>query len=248
MLRTLTAFVLLQLSFFSHAACDRLVQQVSAELHYPDSTSSDRQSFSDCKVLPSDPGKTIVVLARFQEGSSFTSPASDMGLYDLDILLVQTRNGEVLSRLFQKGALSSDAIELDKITIDTARYDLAHNVRAFGIRTHFHHPSHYNPYESESLKLYTASGKGIRLVLDTLQTVDSGGERGECEGRYSDMRRTLAIGKTASHGYADLVITTKTIASETKMIGDECVENKASPEVSQETLEYDGNIYPHAMQ
>lgn len=248
MLKIIIAIALLQLSQISQAACDGLADKVSSELHYPDSASAEGRFFSDCKIWPIDSSQTIVVLAHFQKGSSFTSPESNMGLYDLDILLVKTKSARVVSRLFQKGALSSDSVGLDRIAIDTARYNLAPNVRAFGIRVHYAHPKRYYPHEFEDLNLYVINGEEISLVLDKLGTIDSGGEVGECDGFFSDTRRTLAIGKTTSHGYADLVVTTKTIDSETKILNGECVEVKQQPSVTQDTLQFDGKAYPHVVQ
>jgi hypothetical protein len=246
-LKIITAAALLQFSALCQASCDGLAEKLSVELRYPDSAASGTPSFSDCKVWSGDPSKTIVALAHFQPGSSFTSPESNMGLYDLDTLIVNTMTGEIISRLFQKGALSSDAIVLDKISIDSARYSLAPNVRAFGIRIHHKHPIRGYPHEFEELNLYVANGKKIRLVLDALATLDSGGEVGECEGNLSDVRRTLAMGKSTNHGYADVIVTTKTIDSESKLINGDCKEVAQKPVFTQDILQFDGERYPHAM-
>ena len=64
----------------------------------------------------------------------------DEAEYDLDVMVVQqadngnTERSTVVSRLYQPAALSEDAVRISAIRIDTARYGLADDTRAFGVR------------------------------------------------------------------------------------------------------------------
>ncbi|MHC8378688.1 PA3715 family protein [Pseudomonas sp. MDT1-16] len=54
------------------------------------------------------------------------------------------------------------------LVIDTARYKLASDVRAFGLRSDFGHRSSAMPYSKTDLALYLRDGNTLRPVLEGL--------------------------------------------------------------------------------
>lgn len=238
--------MLLSLSSVSYADCDSLVAKLSTFLNYPNSETDGEQSFTSCKAWPADPSKTIVALVHFQKGSYFNAPpVPGNGLFDLDVLIVKSDNGEILQRHLQKGALSSDAMALSGITIDTARYTLAQQIRAFGVRADFSHSGGSNPAHYQVINLYIAESKKISQVLSRLIVFQENAEQlGDgCSGTSSETKRTLAIAKTHTHGYADLMVVEKSINRESKFFKNDCVVTEI-PFSRQYTLQFDGNAYP----
>jgi hypothetical protein len=229
----------LLLPTLGYADCEGTVHQVSKTLNYPQDDSV--RYFANCKIWPADPSKTIVALAYFQAGSYFSSPPDEgEGLYDLDILIVSTASGDILQRLFQKGALASDAIALKKITIDTERYVLAPNKLAFGVRV-----MRGNPHvDFETLNLYMTRNNDLKSVLAGLITYSLFGEPqgpGGCS-RSSETKRTFSVAKTSSQGLANLVVQEKKIEEEQTAVDDTCEidETKSSQRY---VLRFDGTKY-----
>ncbi len=233
------AAILLAASSPGFANCEELIIRLNKVLHYPDADT--RGYIADCKVWPAHPDRTIVALAHFQEGSGFSHPStSNEGLYDLDVLIVKTGTDEVLYRLQQKGALTSDAIALREVAIDTGRYTLARDAAAFGVRANRRKPH----AEIQSIRLYVVQGSKLKQVMGKLKTIESFGENqglADCT-RSSDARRTLALASTSSHGHADLIV-------QEKLTTVEPVEAKAGCDMKEERitrryrLRFDGAAY-----
>jgi hypothetical protein len=231
--------ILLVASLPALADCEGLITSMNKRLNYPDLDT--RAYVADCKVWPAHPDKTIVALAHFQEGSNFSlPPTSDEGLYDLDVLIVRTGTEEVLHRLLQKGALTSDAIGLREIAIDTARYTLAKETSAFGVRA-----NRRNPHaEIQSISLYVVRGNALKQVMNKLMTLESFSENqalADCA-RSSDIRRTLAMAGTSSHGFADLIVKEKSTIAEPFAVKTGC-DVKEEKFVRRYRLRFDGVAY-----
>ena len=104
-------------------------------------------------------GRFIVVLP-------LPRPSTEPGTtqFDLDVLVVQqadngnTERAKIVSRLFEEDVLTEDAVRISEIRVDGARYALAPDVRAFGLRILRQGSSRANPYSNESLALYVPQG------------------------------------------------------------------------------------------
>jgi hypothetical protein len=243
--RCLLALALAGASMAGHASCDSgLAERMHAKLH-PD-RELDRER-AGCKAWPGFLGRYIVVLP-LPRGPS--SPAG--GEFDLDVMVVQqadngnTDRARIASRVFEPRALTEDAVRISDIQIDTARYTLAPDTRAFGIRVKHSGSSRANPYANEELRLYVPQGEHLRKVLDGLETTR---ERGEwdttCAGRFEQVRTSVAISRTSNNkGYADLILNQTRIDSHaTPSTDGECQEREQPARYKTLTLQYDGTRY-----
>lgn len=200
--------------------------------------------FSACKTWPAFPDWQIAANATFQQGSEFT-PSSKVGegLYDLDIALLDAKVNTPVAKTYEAGAIESDAVAFEDLVIDTARYQLASNVRAFGIRILNKHRSGVTPFEEGALTLYTKEGGNLRAILRELVVYKYSAERfDDCESTHSETNRTVAIGKTQSHGFNDLVVTTVNTFNQDVLVKGKCKQER-STERTQETIHYDGHRY-----
>jgi len=200
----------------------------------------DGQSLSRCIVWPAFPSQAIAVKSTY-----LADPGDDdAGVFDLDLALVNASNANPIATYRKPGAYNSDAVRFDDLRVDTGRYRLASDVRAFGLRSKFTHSSHAIPYEKTDLALYVREGDKLRPVLEGLVIYKNNGEfSNDCEGYMKKVRRTVDIGATSHNGLADLIITTSGTKMKNTQSGNQCVSKDTVLKKTQITLTYDGQQY-----
>ncbi|MBK5375544.1 hypothetical protein JFT81_12975 [Pseudomonas sp. TH43] len=200
----------------------------------------DGKSLSRCKVWPAFQNQAIAVKSTYLADVG----GDDAGVFDLDLSVVNASNAKPIATYHKPGAFNSDAIRLDDLRIDTARYRLAPNVRAFGVRSMFGHSSSAIPYEKTDLTLYVREGDALRPVLEGLVVFKNHGEfMSNCDGYTKTLRRTVDIGTSSHHGFADLLITTSGSKMKNTKSGSQCVSKTTDLKKTQVTLTYDGQQY-----
>lgn len=195
--------------------------------------------YTAAKVWPGDPSRLIFAagVLHAREGE----PDYGVETYDLHLLALKAGDHTVLASYVQAGAYTSDAIHLDSIGIDTANYALAPGVRGFGIASHFAHHG-CAAYEGEDLSLFIVDGHAIRPVLPGIGVTKSQGMCGTC-GDYSHSDSILAVAKTSSKGFADLIVKTRsTSAGPGTIQGEECIAPEESGKTT-DVLRFDGSQY-----
>jgi hypothetical protein len=231
----------------SHAACESgLAERMHAKL-YPKRPLDER--LAACKVWPAFPGRSIVVLPMPRE-------TTDKGakVFDLELLLIQrpdngnTERDTVIGRLFQPEALDEDATTaIQDIRIDTSRYVLASDARAFGLRVRYRGSSaSASPLASETVRLYVHHGSNkLREVLQEIELDhDNGGWDSTCTGHFEKLRTMLSVGKSTSSGFADLQLSRTLVQSHAQEQEDQgCIEKTLPAKFSTVTLRYDGERF-----
>ena len=200
----------------------------------------DGQSMSRCVVWPAFPSQAIAVKSTYLADSG----GDDAGVFDLDLSIVNASTYNPIATYRKPGAYNSDAVRFDDLHIDTARYRLAPDVRAFGLRSKFAHSSHAIPYEKTDLALYVREGSQLRPVLEGLVVAKNNGEfSNDCEGYTKTIRRTVEIGPSSHHGLADLIVTTSGSKMKNTQSGKECLSKTTRLKQTMITLTYDGEQY-----
>ena len=230
------------------ADCDTQVERIADLLSR--FTKHSERAFADCKVWPADPGKTIVAVAALQKLSSSGQLSTlDDGVYGLSVFVVSGSDGKILHRFVEDDALPSDSISLSGIAIDTARYRLATSVLAFGVRATQGNPR----VEIIGLDLYVPSPDGLKRVLKGLRVVSRYSEQrtANCY-RNDETERMIAIARSTTRGYADLVLTEKHVITQPVTVrkppAGQCASTQTSS-TSRYLLRFDGKSYqiPQAM-
>ena len=202
--------------------------------------SFDGKSMSRCNVWPAFPSQAISVKSTYLADSG----GDDAGAFDLDLALLNASNAKPIATYHKPGAYNSDAVRLDDVRIDTARYRLTPDIRAFGLRAKFAHSSQAMPYEKTDLALYVREGNELRPVLEGLVVAKNNGEFiNDCEGYTKTIRRTVEIGPSSHHGLADLIVTTNGSKMKNTQSGKECLSKTTRLKQKQITLTYDGQQY-----
>ncbi|MFM9382396.1 hypothetical protein [Pseudomonas sp. UV AK001] len=201
----------------------------------------DGHSLSRCKVWPAYPDKAISAKSTFVSDSE----GDHDGVFDLELSLLNAANAKPLATYAKPGAYNSDAIRFEDLTIDTARYRLASDVRAFGLRTKFADQlSRANPYAKTDLALYVREGVKLRPVLEGLVIRKEFGEgSGECDTKDTKILRTVEIGPSSHNGFADLIVSSSGVVYTSTQSGNECVSKTTDLKNTQITLTYDGKQY-----
>ncbi|MCK9797321.1 hypothetical protein M1B34_06080 [Pseudomonas sp. MAFF 302030] len=216
--------------------------QAVAECQAPQRTQT-LPGYALCKDWPAFPGQTLTVLSELQPDPVLGNASGD-GLYDLRLALVDSASGKTLARYQQPSAFMSDAVGFESLTLDTGRYQLAPQVRAFGVRASFKGSSRVNPMDQVSLNLYVREGENLRPVMDKFLAYSYSGEwDGNCAGERTETTRTLDIAKTRSHGYADLIVRSVTLTTTGKGQGEQCQSRSVTAKPVLTTLRYDGQRY-----
>lgn len=195
---------------------------------------------SACKLWLGDKSKMLTVIAyeppKYPESTNYELP--------FHIAMLNASTLKILSHY--KGSVSEDAVthvNESSLQLDTARYFLTKDIRAFGLRVQANvEPRFSEGGTDDYLSLYVFEGKEIRPVLTGLpmrRWVYVGDIPGIYEGIPADgttdnhttkvTNFTLNIAQTTSHGFADLLIIAKT---------------SGRKKILTHRLRYDGKSYP----
>jgi hypothetical protein len=213
-------------------ACDTsLIDTVADALHIDEPDSN----LSACRRDPTSPDQWIV--AMFIPVSAGAG-REDESPYDLNLVIWNTKTARPVASYKQAKAIEVNAPIHGSSSIDTARYNLADGVRAFGLRTTQYTSCGGCTYSETDLALYVRDGKALRPVLTT--QVDHGGDgykKNACANALRSMKTAIQPASTTTHGWHDLTLTTTTSYEDDS--GNAC----AAPETAVLTVPYDGKSY-----
>lgn len=168
--------------------------------HHPwkaGATTPDAQVAAACKLWPYDKNMLIVAAAYAQDKERDKN---------LVVALVDTKTMTI--RATFQGVIAEDAtwsVVQGSLHLDTARYDLAPGVRAFGIDISSDAVDNavVRGGVTATRSLFVQQGTQLRLVLDGfVLTTSTKGADG-----LTKTSSKLALASTSSHGFADMLVT-----------------------------------------
>ena len=235
-MRKVALSLLLWLPLLAHADCKDRLSAWAQKLHPGRQLDTE---MAVCKVSPADPSQTIAVLPMAQSGAT-----DDDAVYDVDVLVANSDTGAIIARIWEQGAIISDAIRLTGIAIDTARYQLAPQTRAFGVRVNYEGSSRVDPSSDATLDLYVLDGSTLRRVMADLTVSTRNADwDGDCAGTFSNVSRTLSFAPAAADGYANLHVAEKKVDTINKPSGTDCAPRDKPAVRTGYDLKYDGARY-----
>jgi len=194
---------------------------------------------SVCRRWPARPELTLLATPVWRDGGDHDARDGDVEILVIDSDTLASRAWTVLP-----GALDSDAVFFDGMQLDTARYQLAPGVLAFGLRVQRRNGSGPNPFSEEQLQLLaiqagTLRALGAPMVLRRFQAEwDT-----RCAGDSTEVSRTVAVGPAGKRGLADLVLRERRGTTHSWMDGDACRDQDTPVEGDRYVLRYDGRQY-----
>ena len=201
---------------------------------------------AQCKVWPTKPELSLLAVIidyDMKNPERWESPDAD-----LEVFIVENKSKQILARLVQPYALSSDAIRVDSIAIDTARYHLNEKITAFGVTVNRSSRSSPNPYNSKALSLFQFSDNQISLLMDSLLVNVFGGETDTaCVGEFWHTKRILIMDKAKEKSPNLSPIIVKTRIKHFSSVGVkgsyECIDQIIDIKNDKLTLYFDGGQY-----
>ncbi len=195
-----------------------------------------------CRVWPADTTLTLMAVPVL-------GPEEENGAYqdgDLDLLVVDTATLRPRATLRLPGMMSSDAIRSEEVSLDTARYRLSADVRAFGVRIGRSGSSQPNPFNDTRLQLFVLDKNRIEPVTGQIVVARFGGEWDtRCAGEFHQLSRTVEIGPTPAQGFAELRVHERSAAILNREdAAGECVEERRNLPEQRYLLRPQGRHYP----
>jgi len=195
-----------------------------------------------CRVWPADTSVTLMAVPLLGP-EEFNG---DVQQGDLDVLVVDSATLRPRAGLRLPDAMSSDAIRVDGVHLDTARYHLSADTRAFGVRITRSGSSRANPFGDEKLQLFVNEGSRLEVITDPIVMQRTNGEWDtNCAGEFQELSRTLEVGAVPKQGWAPLRIRER--SSETLQREDadgNCNETRKTLPGAVHTLTPQGRHYP----
>lgn len=192
-----------------------------------------------CKTWPAYPQRLLVAVPLI------TKASDDENQGDLELLVLDNTTLKVEQRLALDGRMSDDAIQISGVALDTARYQLAPDSIAFGLRLTRTNNSHISPFEEVDLWLYVIDHGQLHSVLNGIVTSHSHSDLDtNCARTFDETNRTLAVDSATHNGYADLLVTEK--SSSRVLVVDKagrCDEKIDNGKKQSYRLGYDGKTY-----
>ncbi|WP_460873933.1 PA3715 family protein [Paralcaligenes ginsengisoli] len=235
-IRAVIAAFVLCTPVFAHADCTAHLNEWAQALSPGRTIDANNAA---CKAWPQNPAQTLAVLPLPQKGAT-----EDKTVYDVQVLVADSKTGAIIAHSYEPSAITSDAISLRGIALDTAHWQLAPHALAFGVRKSYEGSSRVNPFAATTLSLYVVDGSNLRRVLANLTTQQSNGEwDGNCSGQFSDITRVISVGPAGQGAYATLHISEKTVDSTHAEAAGQCATKNKATKQANVTLAYDGAHY-----
>lgn len=205
---------------------------------------------ANCEAWPLDPSIVIVAAAYGRGTVGADGEVDDLHVGDKNFVVALVQPHDRKLRSVFAGSVRDDvgwAVNASSLHIDTAPYDLARSVRAFGVDVSFniHTPRCTEAGEGPLRTLFVQDGPSLRPVLVGLPLASWRLVNAPDCGLHAfpdfdipiteSTLRTLALARHSTQGFADLVVT-----SETSAVYPEPVRRKRF------VLRYDGSTYRSA--
>lgn len=239
----------LPLANATESGCSQdVLEIVGRHLKLPDLAPKDQESRLAAESCKRWPYKENILLSVFAYTAEPLGKKEAEAEYEkqLVVAMIEETSRRVLSS--HQGVILEDAITqigANSLQLDTARYQLASNVRAFGLRFNSTAigPSCGEARWNDELTLFVPEGKRLRPVLNMYMN-----RQRSLEGCLSVFARgavwetaelTVSMAATRTNGYADVLVRAKVSTDS----NDEEAEKAKAARVESHLLRYDGRGY-----
>lgn len=189
------------------------------------------------QIIPYSPDKSVIVIPKIieKDENSFSC--------DFYVLIINNVSGLIVNKFFEPNSLISDAVRIDKISVDFAPYNLNPATRAFGIRILNEGSSRPNPYENEEISLFIPKDSLLVRVLRSYPISSITGEWDtNCTGQFVTEKKVLIISDKTTNNYCDIIVKNKVTTTNKTLVNNDC-KDIDSVNTKTSILKYDNNGY-----
>lgn len=191
-----------------------------------------------CRVWPVQPQLTLIAVPLMTERSDSENEG------DIELLVADSTNLQIRQRMRLNGLMSDDAVHVQNVAFDTARYQFAPGKTAFGLRVSLEGSSRANPFGETTLWLFSIDSGELKPVLDNIVVGESHGEWDTaCAGEFSEVTRTLSMVSSAKAAFADIIVTEKLTTSANTVGTDNDCHSEDKTTIVKHRLRFDGSGY-----
>ncbi len=131
------------------------------------------------------------------------------------ILIVNNKNGKIISRFSEKESWFSDAVRLEKIEVVYQPYKISKDSETIGILIDYYGSSRPNPYSSKELSLFVRNGEKLERVLKDYSIQRLNGETdGINNGVFVKHKKTIEPNINSKTDFFDLKVIDSIIKTE----------------------------------
>ncbi len=182
---------------------EALISEALKELNLDTS----KTDFVVSKIAPNQLEETIIVIPEV------INEVDDVYELNTNILIANNKTGKITHNYFESSKTNgwhSDAIFIDAIAIDTINYKLNASKNAFGVIVKFRSNSQPNPYNEESISLFTKEKGSLKKILDTHTIYESSGivnvNMNTCYADFKIAENKLSVGNSKTNGFYDILV------------------------------------------
>jgi uncharacterized protein len=166
--------------------CEDDLLQTNQKVGHPE------RRLASCGLIPEEHAVGVIAAAYTFKSRS----------YGLDIFIVDLNDGKLLAKLTNDNEFSQVATGAgnppEHMRIDTGRFNLKEQQRAFGVRSSFRAQTQNRDTYFTLLSLYLRKGDAITPVLEHMVVALSNNKE--------ETKRTLSLQKSSTNGFADIMV------------------------------------------
>ncbi|CAB3771499.1 hypothetical protein [Paraburkholderia humisilvae] len=196
---------------------------------------------SQCKVWKQRLDKSIIVVPYQYE---IPSDRAGSQYFGFTVVVIDEARKAIVGKSDERKLFVVNSVTPDLVEIDTANYKIRESILAFGVRLTRRNGSSASSFRMESMNLYILEQNKLKKIIDGILMSSYFVEGdGQCNVDGVNSESTIAIGKSVSNGYSDLLINRKTRYFESSRDKTNCnaVNRKSGSE--KYMLEFDGIAY-----
>jgi predicted RNA-binding protein with TRAM domain len=185
-----------------------------------------------------DDGILVVIPEVSEKGEGYIS-------FNNHVIFIDKNTSKIKAEFSQKKDWYSDAMEIDKITIEREKYHLNKSVIAFGLLFEYSGGGRANPFYGTDWSLYELKNDKLNRLLKHFTLKSFFGETDTtCKGKFEEHSKKIEFQNNGANNYADIKIT-DTINK--YVVNENCEEESLETELKAEILKYKNGKYKNVL-
>ena len=212
---------------------DEILIQISKKLEIDKA-----DHFNPLITLHNFGNETLIVIPTYNEKED------GYAILNSNLVLINNKTKQILAKFHKNKDWYTDAIRLEKIEIDSTKFDIGKNNKLFKIKFHYSGSSKSNPYYSTNLSLFKQEKDSlIRLLKDYPIKTFNGETDTTCQGEFEEHSKHLVVlNSNEKYPKIKVIDSIKNFKN-----NDKCEEEMVRKKIIIDTLRFQDGEYKNAM-